>query len=1037
MKSLGLDTISIPSTNNITNSFHRASLSITTQPNPKNEESIHLNYQETKAALDSLKTQKHVFRSEHSKKMLELEEKVKKNRLNIQSIDKKLEKFESSNLKLQRSITNEKQTRIEEFKSALMPLQTSADIIENTKLQISLKLEELEKELEITHESKEIKQENLDKKIMELNQINFEIQVCKRKIQEIQKDHNWDHMQVFQEAKIKSSVAKIKEEKKKAKKILSSIEFEINALRDSFENESRKMEELEHPETLKGKIEVLEKEILQLEEFLNLASIKHQCKGLWQVVVELSQSENYFIHDSIGKEQVNIVKSRKLELIDESKQAEWTLENKIFELNAEIKGLELQYYENVKNDKKNFALEKIIENKKRNFHKMNEEFEHLKKKNLNKLVNIDKWLEVNRKLLTFNQEFKFPGDESVIQEFILGFSVKKIDKAERDAIQNVVTRYMEKVNERNSYFFRISESGDTEKKALEDKTAFVLKVKAEIKSKDIEREKIQNQVDSLIAQEKVFMKELEKCKLEIESGRRKEVNDLISRSKVSHKSGKSVANVEEIKEKFTQATIYNVQTLRNLNETKMNLKISRNALADLIKNELHPELSNLTKDLSKKSIEIKNLEEDMIVLETSKEELLTKLGILADKKREELYSKVKDLSKKHGSAQLSSIEKLYNARASKESELVELELEGIKQQKLLSEKELKNSIEIVKVSTRAEMLQKQVRTLKRKQSQKKNHLSCFDIGNSFMIDQNNLSKAQETPFKAKSSRKINDNSNAQSMMKVNKAKSASKLSETAFVQDSVRSSFQIKSMRKLSENVNAEDSLRSNVRTPECSFRLHEFENESVFEIPMPAEPKYFLSENASEIEKKVFSGILPLLEGSILFKKGNVKTTEQFDPLDYSIKNPEETGYTSKKLKLNKQITKLEIRTVGKSGIDNCIMIDNIRSINSTPLTNAIIKAQNTSIDGLDMSLELIAKCSKEYREMKYSGKVNYNSNYFIVKSKETHYYPFYIVLKSGKAEFIAESIQDYYAWMKGLQSLINNKTLLEKLRFKIKSIE
>ena len=1037
MKSLGLDTISIPSTNNLTSSFHRASLSITTQLYLKNEESIHSNYQETKSILDSLKTQKHVFRSEHSKKMLELEEKVKKSRQHIQSIDKKLEKFESSNLKFQRSITNEKQIRIEEFKSALMPLQTSADIIENTKLQISLKLEDLEKELEAIHESKEIKQETLDQRIMELNQINFEIQVCKKKIEEMQKDHNWDHMQVFQEAKIKSNIAKIKEEKKKAKKILSSFEFEINALRDSLESECRKMEELEHPETLKGKIEVLEKEILQLEEFLNLASIKHQCKGLWEVVVELSQRENYFINDSIGKEQVNMVKSRKLEFIDENKQSEWNLENKIFELNAEIKGLELQYYENVKNDKKNFALEKIIENKKRNFHKMNEEFEHLKKKHLNKLVNIDKWLEVNRKLLTLNQEFRFPEDDSVIQEFILGFSVKKIDKAERDAVQNVVARYMEKVSERNSYFFRISESGDTEKKALEEKIAFVLKVKAEIKSKDIEREKIQNQVDTLIGQEKVLMKELEKCKLEIDSGRRKEVNDLISKSKLSHKSGKSVANAEEIKEKFSQAATYNVQTLRNLNEVKLNLKIRRNDLADLIKNELHPELSNLTKDLSKKSQEVKNLEEDLIVLESSKEELLTKLGILADRKREELYSKVKELSKKHGSAQFSSFEKLYNARASKESELVELELEGIKQQKLLSEKELKNSIEIVKVSTRAEMLQKQVRTLKRRQSQKKNHLSCFDIGNSFIIDQISLSKAQETPFKEGTSRKMNDNSNARSLMKLSKAKSAGKLSETAFVQDSNRQSAQVKSVRKLSENVYAQDSLRSNMRTPECSFRLHEFENESVFEIPLPIEAKYFLSENASELEKKVFNGILPLLEGSILLKKGNVKTTEQFDPIDYSITNPEETGYMSRKLKVNKQITKLEIRTVGKSGIDNCIMIDNIRSINSPPITNAIIKAQNISIDGIDTSLENIAKCSKEYREMKYSGKVNYNSNYFIVKSKQTHYYPFYIVLKSGKAEFIAESIQDYYAWMKGVQSLINNKTLLEKLRFKIKSIE
>ena len=1033
MKSFGLDTISIPSTNNITGSVHKTTLSIATQPTGKAEESLFLNYQEAKGTLDSLRTQQHVFRSDHSKKMLELELKSKKTRSQIRSIDKQLEKLEISSLKLNRSITNEKQTRIEEFKSALFPLQTSADIIENTKLQISSKLENLEKDLKIIQESKEAKQETLDQKILELNQINFEIQVCKRKISDIANEHNWDFIQVFKEAKIKAKIFKVKEEKKKAKSVLSCIEGEIRDFREKIENECKSFEGLEHPEGLIGKIQVLEKEILQLEEFLNLVSMKHQCKGLWKVLLGLSHSDSYSMHDIIAKEQVCIVKSKKLEIIDESKQLEWNFENKIFELNAEIKGLELQYYENVKNDKKNLPLEKMIESKKKTFHKLNEEFQLIKRKNSNKLVNIDKWLEVNRKFLTFNQDFKFPDDDSVIQEFILGFSMKKIDKAERDAIQNVVTRYMEKVRERDSCYFRIIEADFNEKKNFEVKEAFLLQVKAEIKSKDIEREKVQNQVLALVEQEKILFKELENCKLEIDSGRRKEVNDLISKAKGA--AGKVKVNVEEIKEKFNKVTVENVQSLRDLLESKIALKHSRDVLHELIKNDLQPELSLLIKDLSSKTSELCNLKEDLVILNTSKEELLTKLGILADQKREELYAKIKDLSKKHGSIQFSSIENLYNLRASKESELLELELDSIKHSQLLSSKELKTSIEIVKVSSKAETLEKQVKDLKKKQIQRKNHLSCFDIGTSFITDKNNSIKAFETPFKAKSSSKFLDNSNSKATKTV--SKSFRKLSQDSIAQELAKSLNQVKSFRKLSQNVLPQDSMRSCVRTPECSFRMHEFENESVFEIPLPPEPQYYLAETACESEKKVFNAILPLLEGSILFKKGNVKTSEQFDPLDHSIKHPEEAGYLSRKLKINKQLTKLEIRTVGKSGIDNCIMIDNIRSINSLPLTNAIIKAQNMIIEGLDMSLEFIAKCSKEYRENKYSGKVNYSADYFIVKSKETHYYPFYISLKSGKAEFIAESIQDYYAWMNGIQSLINNKALLDKLRFKVKTIE
>jgi 2C-methyl-D-erythritol 2,4-cyclodiphosphate synthase len=992
MKSSALEELSNPSTNNISLSHHKPSISIMTQTIPKRHESIQLNYEEAKSTLDSLKREKMLTRSEYQKNLLEIDDKIKKNRESISKIDKKLERLETSNIKLQRSISNEKIVRIEEFKTALQPLQASADVIETTKTKIAEKIEQLKNELEVLNFKKDLQQENLEEKILELNKVQFEFQVCKRKIEEISKEHAWDHMQVFQETKARSNVARIKQEKKKIKEELSSIDFEIANLNNSVESESKKMEEFERPEDFHAKINDLEVEIRQLEEFLNLSSVKHNCKGLWEVLTDLSQKQNYSILDSIGKEQVNCMKMKKLSMIDEDKQSEWTYENQFLELNAEIRQLEVQYFENVKSEKKNLALEKVMNSKKKNFTKLNENYEVLKKRNSVKLSTINKWLEVNRKLLATNENLEFPNDEEVVQEFLLEFSMKNVEKNEIEAIQNVVRRYLEMVNERNILFFRINESGENEKKILDERAALLAQVKAEIKSKDIEREKIYAQVGVLQEQEKVLLKQLEGFKLEIDSGRRKEIAELVNQAK-SGKGGKSQVNVEEIKEKYSRTTSSNVQVLRVLCEAKAGLKASKLELSSLVRDELQPKLTSQIREVQEKTCEIKSLEEDLIVLENSKEELLTKLGYLADKKREELYSKVKDLSKKHGSSQFNSIEKLYILRSSKESEIVELELESIRQQKLLSEKELKNSLEIVKVSTRAEVLERELRSLKRKQNKRFVHQSCIDIGASFLNEKSEASRFQNSCGK-------------------------------------------LKPYRQMSETMNNSESIRNSMKTPECSFRSHDFSNDLVFEIPLPVEPKFELSTCSNDAEKQLFREILPILEGTVLYKKIG-KNAENFDPLEFSIKSPEDCGFVSRKFKINKQLTKIDIRVVGKPGIESYIMIDSLISINPVSITNFIIKAQNLKCEKNDFSLEYLAKCTKEYREMKYAGKVNYHSNYFIAKSRETHFYPFYLGLKTGKVELIAESFRDYLAWVHGLQRLIKNKNMLEKLKFKIKTLE
>lgn len=993
MKSCEVEESFNPSTNNITSSYHKLSYSLATQLNLKPEESTLTTYKEIKAFVDHLKTQKHQFRAENRELALESEEKIKKNREDILKIDKKIEKLEQSNQKLNINIANEKYTRIEEFKSALLPLQTSADLIENTKTQLQVKIEELAKDLENLNGEKESKQIVLDLKMIEFNKVNFEIQTIRRKIEEVSKDHQWDHMEVFQESKTRTKVAKIKQAKKEVKNQLLTVEDEINTLKKSELINAILNEFEDEIESFEPKIEELNIEIQQLEAFFNLQSKKHSCKEIWEILVELSQQEKNSILDYVAREQVNLIKIQKMQLLDSNKNLEWLCENKFFELNAEIKGLEVKYYEKIKEGKKSAVLEKTLNSKKQEFAQVTQEYESLKKKNSVQLMIIEKWLETNRKILTISESSKLPEDNLIVKEFLKEFSSKNVEKPEREAIENAMNRYIEKVNERTGHYMKITATEEYKVAFDYDKIALASKRNAEIKTKEIEKEKLEKQFEVLQKEEKALLQVLEKYKLEIDSGRRSEILELINKTTSDCKSKQKVT-AEQIKAKYNEIVSTTVQLLRGLCEEKAKAKSFGNELMTQVKDKLRPEITALNKEILLKSNELKKLEEDSFVLENSKEELLDKLGLLADKKREEMYKTVKSLNQKHGSAKFDSIEKLYLLRSAKEAEIIELELKCIKNQKLLSEKELKNSMEIIKLTARAEALDKSAKEKRRHNVNRQNRLSCFEIGSSFLHDKS------ET-HRSKNSHSINKN----------------------------------KSYAKLSDTMQRSDFLRTTLKTPNLCFEPIDFYSEVALEIPCPPEPKFVCSEFSTDAEKSLFESILPLLEGCVLYKKAVQKSIDVFDPLEFSIKPAESCGYNIKKMKINKQLTKIEVRQIGKPGIENCIMIDSILSINSYPITNSIIKAQNTDTSEWDNSLENLSRCSKEYRDVKYIGKVNHSAPYFVLKSKETHFYPFYLMLKTGKLDLIADSIKIFYVWMNGLQTLIKNKNLLEGLKFKIQT--
>ena len=112
--------------------------------------------------------------------------------------------------------------------------------------------------------------------------------------------------------------------------------------------------------------------------------------------------------------------------------------------------------------------------------------------------------------------------------------------------------------------------------------------------------------------------------------------------------------------------------------------------------------------------------------------------------------------------------------------------------------------------------------------------------------------------------------------------------------------------------------------------------------------------------------------------------------------------------------------------------MVDHIVSVVVPAITTEIIKAKK-KILGEESTLEKEEEYSKEYRNMKMMGNVDFNSQAFVWKSKETCFYPFILNLKGGRIEFVAEGAQVYQNWVQGIELLQKHKADLERLKFKI----
>jgi hypothetical protein len=202
--------------------------------------------------------------------------------------------------------------------------------------------------------------------------------------------------------------------------------------------------------------------------------------------------------------------------------------------------------------------------------------------------------------------------------------------------------------------------------------------------------------------------------------------------------------------------------------------------------------------------------------------------------------------------------------------------------------------------------------------------------------------------------------------------------------------------------------------------------------------PKPYKSkiEEPNSIEKALLEKLSPLLEGAELYKRFSQRSSlkqEEFDPLDSKKLSPEACGYGLRVFKLSKCLSRVDVKHQLRQGFDSSLPVESILKIIIPQTTSAILKVQKKIGKGeIDCTDRTFA--GGTYESMKERGFFDTKSKVFIERCSSCKWFPFSIALtEGGRIEVIAKTYPVFKNWVNGINCLIKNKKIVQKVKNRI----
>ena len=960
------------------------------QARTSNYEELIKELQQIQVELDGIAAQKKTTKGRFMQNQKKLAQKLESAKTVIEKLDLQIEELEVKEERLNKVNLEEQNQRLEGFKNALKPLEDTKAAIANErksmnkqKYELQHRLNNLNQKLQECSAQVKTKQTEIEKAAKAKEQVS-------KYHEELNQQHPLLFKEFFQELETKKALELVSQKKKEHLKALKDLDTRIA----EFEENT--------PETqLNSSLKQSQKQVLKEIEELETQFSEKLTPELKVFMQELLEAKN--IGTYLKKEQFELVEEEELKLVEAWKNQESLINYQMQEINTQVEELEEEKEVLEKEGFQDSELDSALEELYGIYNNMKHNKEKLKKDYNYKLALIGDWKNTNRNCLLIKENPQLPSDREILKE--LKRNVLNHVKTEENYLicGNLLENYLNKLISRENL---LQESRESNPKSQTE-------IKQQKLSLQNEREHLHQEYLTTLELEKKAKKKYENAKLKVASQRSKQIeayleeslskrrHELLSMKKTYGENTLKKYTEQERKKASELIKQQESQVKQKFEEIHSNLSLweeKSTCISEEVNTSLEPQIAELKDEINATENQVKRISEEILVLKEAEEDLQSKVEELTSSKQKTFFK--------------------------------------------LSGKFLDSSL--------CEIDYEKLETLKKTKNKKEQVL--YDLEHKFReLEEKHEDQMQEiTVQEAKFNSRLKQISEEVSQIEYYK-KTGAQIKEKLKIVEK-----EIEDLGEVSDNIfQEEESFEKSFVEPifeseEIPQHIEESEiqhvepanspEETIFfdkpELPKPEVPKpsvEFNLQDCTQEEKDCLKSIKPLLEGLSLYKKQTKSLKHQeFDPLLAESLSPESCGYLVRNFKLNKQLTKIDIRQPSKPGIESSIIAKQILNVVIPKHTSEIIKAQKQAM--FQEIPEASVQDHKNYTEMKNTRLIEYQSETFKRKSANAkHFVLFVTIEKGGRVELVAEDYYKFKTFTKAVRTLVRFKKHLPKLRFKI----
>ena len=921
-------------------------------------------------------------------------------------IEKQLGSLETRAENIEKIIKERQDEKLEAFRYALKPLEDTENTILEEKESLQQKSASLTLRMSEIENIRSSKSEELKSLLAQRSEYSQNCEKLRKTLNEIKQKDPCNYKEYVQEIETRDILAAIKNKKSKQTASLKELEKRIAEIELQIEKSSETSQGRQRTDSFVPI--TIHKELEELENYLNIMSRDMGVPSMTQVLLDQYKKKGYPLEAMLLVEQLSCIEDKELELVENWKAEKEHMESKIVEMRRATEEQEVEIYAMTSRESPNPQLESALRQMQEALERMKKEAERAHRTHKSRIAAMARWKSATRAKLPAEYSQRPPEDIEIIKIFKRELQ-KNIPKLEQwKNIESVINRYHEKLMERNNNYqdIKLQESMKVES---QNKQELMLRELHAFKSSLLaERDSLHKEFLKVITLEKAAVKKFENAKIEIDIERNKLIEKSTDENLNKNKSGllqiqKTYGDkaIKKIRDKELQSAKESQEKLREGVKKKLDSLSSDishweslMAKVDATVNEvLKPEVFSIDQETVRIKQEISVISQQLSIIEEAESEVSAKLEYLMESKKRDIHRSLhRTLELQGGDVDSKKIYRLTLIRDKKESAINQLLEEKKKIENEYMEKSKFTELEEVKVKGKIVVCAENIEQLKKTKKQAESVKPTEVIEDTPLIEPDlsaskNSRSSPESQSEEFSSRSIDNH---------------------------------LKTEEESEEELK-EEPQKESIDATEVSSRA---ESGIIFEL-----------EEASPQENLFFQSILPLLEGSSLYKKlsqRNSLQVSEYDPLESD--NPEGFGYGIRGFRLTKSLTKIEIRHLSRPGIESSILVDHLLAPIIPKHTAEMIKAQKKNWLNANQEAGITPAVNKKYMDMKKSGLMNYGDPAFQIKSKEANNYPFFIALeKGGRIEVIATGYSVFKQWIDGINSLTKFRKQLGRLRYKI----